>query len=69
MAPEVLKGEVTLANPSMDIWALGVMLFIMLFGYHPFLNDKEKLTKEYDVKDLIKRIINEEIEIPKAKVP
>ncbi len=53
MAPEVLKGEINLANPSMDIWALGIMLFIMIYGYHPFLTERERVTKEYDIKELI----------------
>ena len=37
MAPEVLKGDISLANPSMDIWSVGMMMFIMLYGFHPFL--------------------------------
>lgn len=37
MAPEVLKGDINLANPGMDIWAVGMMMFIMLYGFHPFL--------------------------------
>ena len=27
MAPEVLKGDVNLANPAMDVWSLGMMMF------------------------------------------
>lgn len=27
MAPEILKGDTSLANPAMDIWALGIMMF------------------------------------------
>jgi serine/threonine protein kinase len=53
MAPEVLKGDINLANPQMDIWAVGVMMFLMLFGYHPFLTKKERLSKDYDTKTLI----------------
>ena len=37
MAPEVLKGEISLANPAMDIWSLGMMMFLMMYGFHPFL--------------------------------
>ena len=37
MAPEVLKGDISLANPAMDIWSLGMMMFMMLFGFHPFI--------------------------------
>jgi len=64
MAPEVLKGEVNLANPQMDIWALGIMMFIMLYGFHPFLLKKERYSKDYDLKALIQRIINQPFEIP-----
>jgi serine/threonine protein kinase len=53
MAPEVLSGEINLANPQMDIWALGVMMFLMLYGFHPFLPKKERFCKEYDLKGLI----------------
>lgn len=27
MAPEVLKGDINMANPGMDIWAIGMMMF------------------------------------------
>ena len=64
MAPEVLKGEITLANPAMDIWACGIMLFQMLFGFHPFLSKKDRFNKDYDIKELIQRIINEPFELP-----
>jgi serine/threonine protein kinase len=52
MAPEVLKNDINLANPSMDIWALGIMMFHMLYGFHPFYNKKERITKDYDIKVL-----------------
>ncbi len=32
IAPEVLVKKAT-ANPSLDIWALGVILYIMILGY------------------------------------
>ena len=53
MAPEVLKGDINLANPGMDIWAVGVMMFMMLYGYHPFMTEKERASKKYDNKQLI----------------
>lgn len=36
MAPEVVSGES--ADPRADIWALGVMLYEMLSGRHPFFD-------------------------------
>lgn len=66
MAPEVLKGDINLANPQMDIWALGIMMFIMLQGYHPFFSKKERTSKDYDIKVVMQRIINDPVVIPKA---
>lgn len=60
MAPEVLRGEINLANPAMDIWSLGMMMFIMLFGFHPFLPQKYRFSKEsYDLKKLMHHIMND----------
>lgn len=53
MAPEVLKGEINLANPAMDIWAVGIIMYIMLYGQHPFMKDKHT-----DLKTLLQNIIN-----------
>ena len=66
MAPEVLTGQNNLANPAMDIWALGIMMFVMLYGFHPFLSKKDRFSKDYDLKGLILRICQEPLEIPKA---
>ena len=63
MAPEVLKGDINLANPGMDIWAVGMMMFLMLYGFHPFLPKTHRF-KDYDLKALIQRIINEPLELP-----
>ena len=35
ISPEVLLYNSS-ANPSMDIWALGVILYRMVFGFYPF---------------------------------
>ena len=35
MAPELISGKQTLANPAMDVWALGVILYLMLRGKFP----------------------------------
>ena len=31
MAPEVLANSHTLANPALDVWALGIMLYAMVY--------------------------------------
>lgn len=41
MSPEVLIRKAP-ANPSMDIWALGVILYRMLFGIYPFDGDSRR---------------------------
>jgi serine/threonine protein kinase len=45
MAPEVLDFSDTKANPAIDIWALGVMLFCMHFYKFPFTGDTSEQIK------------------------
>jgi serine/threonine protein kinase len=53
MAPEVLKGNVSLANPSMDVWSLGMIMFLMIYGFHPFLPKDQRFAKDFDLKELV----------------
>ena len=41
MSPEVLIYK-SPANPSMDIWSLGIILFRMIYGVYPFEADSRK---------------------------
>lgn len=46
MAPEIIDG--TKYNNSVDIWALGILLYEMLHGYSPFrVTERKENMKEY----------------------
>lgn len=48
MAPECLEKVAASTSPAIDVWAIGVMLFTMIYGYLPFYSGDER--------ELIKRI-------------
>jgi len=54
MAPEVIMGQY---NHHSDIWSLGVVMFVMLFGYPPFYADPEQHGSKTDdaIFELIKK--------------
>jgi len=51
MAPEVLDKGGASTTPAIDVWAIGVMFYTMVYGELPFYADDEK--------NLIKKIIND----------
>ena len=52
MAPECLGGN-AMTSPAIDVWAIGIMFYTMIFGELPFYSSNEK--------DLIKKIVNDKI--------
>ncbi len=71
MPPEALEGENSTASPAQDIWALGIMLYIMLFAKYPFngidpyerkksiLNDKLMFPKKVALTTEVKGLITD----------
>ena len=57
LPPEIVGGEEFSSNQKIDIWALGVILYLMVEGCYPF-NGK-------NTKDIIKSILKDNIEFNK----
>jgi serine/threonine protein kinase len=60
MAPECLDKQAADSTPAIDVWAIGIMFYSMMFGYLPFFNQDEKA--------LTKSIRNDPVRFP-AGVP
>jgi serine/threonine protein kinase len=56
MAPEIHTGSDTSATKALDIWALGVILYLIIFAEHPFY---EKPKEKW-----IKNIIEKKVKFP-----
>lgn len=56
MAPECLEKVAAKTTPAIDVWAIGVMFYAMLYGQLPFNHDDEK--------ELIHAIKNDEVKFP-----
>ena len=56
MPPEVLKG-VAETNPLIDVWAIGMMFYALLYGHLPFWADNED--------DFIDRIVSQPVRFDK----
>lgn len=53
MSPEVLDKVGAKTSPAIDVWAIGVMMYTMIYGELPYYSSDEK--------QLIKKIINDPI--------
>jgi len=60
MAPEILKGR-SYGKP-VDWWALGIILYEMLVGHHPFLTNNE--TDILTEKDILDRVVAAPLDLP-----
>ena len=58
MAPETLKDFTSNANPAIDIWSIGIMLYCMVYDKFPFNGDSAVQIKE--------RIISKDPSFPKS---
>ena len=47
LAPELVRcdrGEISSYDRSVDVWGIGLIAFIMLFGFNPFARDSQRET-------------------------
>lgn len=58
MAPECLDKVAAETSTAIDVWAIGVMFYAMLFGRLPFNHDEEK--------ELIKSIKHDQVKFPSS---
>jgi serine/threonine protein kinase len=58
MAPECLEKVAADTTPAIDVWAIGVMFYAMIFGRLPFDACEEKT--------LVKQIKNDQVKFPKS---
>jgi serine/threonine protein kinase len=68
--PELASGLNYSSSPKLDVWALGVILYLMLFGVYPFdankdsdisnkiINEKHKFPSSIIVSSAVKKLIN-----------
>jgi len=60
MAPECLDKQAADTTAAIDVWAIGIMFYSMVFGFLPFFNSNEK--------ELIKSIRTDKVKFP-AGIP
>ena len=58
-APEALQAQRANAEPAIDIWAMGIILYFMLYGVFPFRGSTEK--------EVIGNILKKEVEFSEGR--
>ena len=58
MAPETLEKQAANTSPGIDVWAIGVMYYTMLYGTLPFYSAVER--------EMVKMIKNDPVKFPKT---
>jgi len=56
MAPETLDKQAADTTAAIDVWAMGIMFYSMIYGFLPFFNSNEK--------ELIKSIRSDKVKFP-----
>ena len=56
MAPECLEKTFADTTPAIDVWAIGIMFYAMMYGTLPFVHSNDK--------ELIKMIKNSPVKFP-----
>ncbi|CAD8050294.1 unnamed protein product [Paramecium primaurelia] len=57
MAPEMIQEEAT-ADPKIDMWSLGIILYRMLYNKYPFLIQNKKYDRETAFSDIVNNALN-----------
>jgi len=61
MPPQIIKGE--RYGPKCDVWSVGILLYTMLYGFHPFISKSEE-NKVTNLVGLLKNIETREVKFP-----